>query len=85
MSLLLSLRLGEFLLDFLLGESPGQLLEQLHPPLHGELQLVLVDGHEAFGDLLVVLAKKVDGEHDVVNVVENKRALLGVGLLLLDE
>ena len=46
-------------------------LEVLHPLLHGPGQLLLANGDEALGQVRIVLHEQLDGDEDVVNVVED--------------
>ena len=60
-------------------------LQHGDPLVHGHGDLVGAYRHEAAREALVVLHQEADGDHEVVDVVEDQGALLGVGVLLLEE
>jgi len=83
---LLQLRilLPPLLRDLLLCEPPGLPLQHLHALLHRHLHL-LAHRNQATRQVLVVLAQQCDGQHEVVDVVEDQRVLIRVLLLLRQE
>ena len=65
-------RLGlEFSLNLLLGELPGVVLEEGDALVQGHGHLLLGDGDHAPGQVVVVLEHELDGDEDVVDVVED--------------
>lgn len=59
--------------------------EHRYALFHGHGDLFLANGDHATRQVLVVLLQQVDGDEDVVNVVEDEGILLGVFGLALEE
>jgi hypothetical protein len=70
--------------NLLFGEFPCLALEHSYSLIMGELHLI-AHRYQAACDVVVVLPQQVDGQHHVVDVVEHKRMLIRVLLLLRQE
>lgn len=70
--------------DIFLREPSRLGLEHLYPLLMAHLDLV-ADGHHAPCEVVIVLAKEVDGDHDVVDIGEHQRMLGCVFVFGLEE
>lgn len=78
------LRDAELLLDLFLAEPPRVPLQHGSTLLQRHVDLV-ADGDEALGEVLVVTHHEPDGDHEIVDVVEDERVLSAVGLLVLEK
>lgn len=78
------LRDAELLAYLFLAELPRMALEHSDPLLNRHVDLV-ADGHEAPRQMVVVAHHEPDGDHEVVDVVEDERVLATVDLLTLEE
>lgn len=76
--------LSPFCRNVLLGELPRLTLQHRHALFMCELHL-LAYRHHAASDVIVILPQKVDSQHHVVDIVEDKGVLIGVLLLLRQE
>lgn len=68
----------------LLREPLRVALEQGNAVVHAHIHLV-ANGHHALGEGGVILHKQPDGDHQVVDIVEDESMLVGVQLLAPQE
>jgi hypothetical protein len=73
--------LAPLLCDLPFRELSCLALEHGYPLIMSKLHLS-THRHQAACDVIVVLPQQVDGQHHVIDVVEHKRVLIGVLLLL---
>lgn len=76
--------LPPLLSNLLLTEPPRLAPQHLHPLLQRHVHLFPY-GHQRLSQALVVLGQDGEGDHEVVDVVEDEGMLVGVLLLLLKE
>lgn len=70
------------LLSYLLfAESARLAPEHICPLAHAEIHLV-ADGHQTPGQMLVVLGKKAECDHEIVDIIEDKSVLGRISGLL---
>lgn len=83
--LLLPLRRGKFLPDFLLAESPCLCLEHLFDVVVAHQPLFLADGDKTSCKVIVVLAHEAVGYLEVIDVSKDEGTAGNVGVLAFDE